>query len=414
MTNELLEMFLFETGQMTKQLEGILLESEAKGSFSEENINEIFRIMHTVKGSAAMMSYSQVSSVAHSLEDLFYFIREEKPDINVSEICDLMLRGMDYIKSETGLLESDEDNPQYSKSLRMFPVQVRDSVTSIKEKSKSTHAEKLFGAVNISKTAEETTEHRKQSMISVNVGKLDRLIELVSKIKASEATVIKNPDLEGLRLENFTQAAKQFTMLTEELQKLILSVRSVSLEMVFAGMNRIVRDMSKRLKKDVVLKADGESTEVDKSILDHMADPLMHLIRNCMDHGIEEKEERIKNGKPPFGTIRLEARNDGEYTVFSVSDDGRGLDRKSILKKALAGGFCKSNECLNETELYNLILLPGFSTKERITEYSGRGVGLDVVRKNVELMKGSIRVESKQGQGTSFTIKIPHPQQIKF
>ena len=254
----------------------------------------------------------------------------------------------------------------------------------------------------------EGTISSKQSIISVNVAKLDKLMDLVGELVIAEAMVIQNPDLKGLELTNFQKAARQLNKITSEIQDTVMAVRMVPLSTTFHKMNRIVRDMCRKMEKEVRLKIIGEETEVDKNIIEHISDPLMHLVRNAIDHGIEEPELRKEKGKPKEGTLTLEAKNSGNDVLIIVQDDGKGLNKDRILKKASEHGLLLRNEeDMSDTEIYNLILMPGFSTKNEVTEYSGRGVGMDVVTKNIEAIGGSISIHSRPGRGTSFILKIP-------
>ena len=250
---------------------------------------------------------------------------------------------------------------------------------------------------------------QKQNLISVNLAKLDALHDIVGEIITTESMVISNPDLEGLELESFNKAARQLRKLTSELQDTVMSIRMVPLAGVFQKMNRIVRDMRKKLGKEVDFVIEGEETEVDKSIVDSLQDPLMHLVRNCMDHGIEEDvQDRINAGKPEKGTLKLIAQNASGEVIITVSDDGKGIDPEKVMAKAKRQGLLTKPESeYTEKEIQNMILLPGFSTNEQATEFSGRGVGMDVVKANVEKCGGTIVIDSKKGVGTSFIIKIP-------
>ena len=192
-----------------------------------------------------------------------------------------------------------------------------------------------------------------------------------------------------------------------------MSVRMVPLSTTFQKMNRIVRDMSKKLDKEVQLEIIGEETEVDKNIIEHISDPLMHLIRNSLDHGIEPLEERQVKGKPDIGKIILEAKSSGGEVWIIIKDDGKGLDKEKILKKARAQGLIhKPENELTDKEIYSFVLLPGFSTKESVTEFSGRGVGMDVVTKNIESVGGSVIIDSIPDCGSTVSIKIPLTLQL--
>lgn len=534
----ILEIYLFEATQLMEQLEEISIECEKNKKIDTEAINEIFRVMHTIKSSSAMMMFNNIAVLAHSLEDLFYFIRENK-DVNIDfeNLFDLVLLGIDFIKGEVSKIEKDydadgssetlvlkssnllqnmkeanvtiikndsvpqkEDTKYYISSyenasekveqkylvkifyedgckmenVRAYTVvnnlkdivseiyhipkdiiESNDSVEAIRKNgfligfSTSVEKEKVEKQLNgiiflrelellqvedyppeikalkekIEIVLEEPTEQvetskedaphiiksgKQQSIISVNISKLDMLLDLVGEIVITEAMVTKNPDLEGLQLDSFNKAARQLPKLTNELQDVVMSIRMVPVSMTFHKMNRIVRDMSKNLNKEVELEIIGEETEVDKKIIDHISDPLMHLVRNSLDHGLEEKEERIASGKPEIGKITLEAKNAGGDVFIIVKDDGRGLDRRRIYEKAkLQGLVTKPEEELTDKEIFSNILLPGFSTNESVTEYSGRGVGMDVVKKNIDSIGGTISIESIPGKGSNISIKIP-------
>ncbi|MDR0853986.1 MAG: chemotaxis protein CheW [Clostridiales Family XIII bacterium] len=248
----------------------------------------------------------------------------------------------------------------------------------------------------------------KQSIISVDLKKLDSLLDLVGEIVINESLVTENPDLAGLELANFDKAARQLDKLTNELQDTVMSIRMLPVSMSFQRMRRIVRDMSKSLKKDAELVLVGENTEVDKTILDALTDPIMHLVRNAMDHALESPEERRAAGKNPVGHVILSAQNSGGDVIISVSDDGRGLDKNQILETARSKNLLRKPESeYSEKEIYNLLMAPGFSTREDVTEFSGRGVGMDVVKSNIEKIGGTVILESKKGQGTNVILKIP-------
>ncbi len=245
-------------------------------------------------------------------------------------------------------------------------------------------------------------------MITVNLSKLDSLVDIVGEIVIAESMVASNNEIKKLNLESFTKATRQLRKLTDELQDIVMSLRMVPISGIFQKMKRIVRDMGKELQRDVDLILVGDETEVDKTIVDGISDPIMHLVRNAMDHGIEDADERSEKGKSSKGMIKLSASNTGGEIHITVEDDGRGFDTEKILAKAKAKGMLQKNESEYSTrEIYQFLMLPGFSTNETVTEYSGRGVGMDVVKKNVEKIGGSVVLDSKVNKGTVITFKIP-------
>ena len=534
----LLDMFIFETNQLIDQLEEILLVSEESKNLTGENINEIFRIMHTIKSSSAMMEFNNISKLTHKVEDLFYLIRENHPDnLDCSRVCDLVLLAFDFIKGELLKIEegketdgdessivckiasyteelsgNKDDNKNLNKEnqinnqpeeqtavnqksaqqtisgdyeariyfeegcgmedIRAFSIinnlkdisydihhvpenldnlasgyiiehgfyvsfksesdiseikkvfedelfvknyeldyvdKKKDEKQNIENKNEPVQENKIHQeSDNLKNLNEQLTKNIKQSLINVNVLKLDKLMDLVGEIVITESMVTRNPDLAGLQLDNFNKSARQLRKLTDELQDTVMSIRMVPIASTFQKMHRIVRDMGKKLNKDVEFVISGEDTEVDKSIIDHLSDPLMHLVRNAMDHGIECEVERISKGKAPKGKVTLSAKNSGGEVIITLTDDGRGLDKKKILEKAKEKGLTEKNDSeITDSEIYSFIMLPGFSTNDEVNEYSGRGVGMDVVKKNIDKVGGRVLIESEVNAGTTIIIKIP-------
>ena len=247
-------------------------------------------------------------------------------------------------------------------------------------------------------------------MISVRIEKLDRLMRLVQELVISESGVLHSSDLAPHRtsMPNFEKSARELKKLTDELQDLVMSVRMVPISGAFNRMNRVIRDMNKTLGKGVELVTVGEDTEVDKNIAEHIGDPLMHIVRNSMDHGIELPDERKAAGKSEQGMIILSAQNEGGEVVIKIRDDGGGMNREKIMSKAREKGLLtKPEEDYTDQEVYGFIFAPGFSTNDEVTEYSGRGVGMDVVVSNIRGLGGSVAVDSEEGKGTVTTIRIP-------
>lgn len=533
--DSMMDAFIFETSQLIEQLEDSVLSNEKENCYSETATNEIFRIMHTIKGSSAMMRFENISKLAHAMEDLFYYLREEKPQkVDYSVLTDLILECIDFLKVELEKIKNADvpdgeysvlaenikvflcrlkkcdfeetvtdvntnDNKLESKkyyvskeneqdgkfifkaviffedecqmeNIRAFSIihQIQDMVEDIyylpenilnnenaieliraegfrlyfrtehlydemyEILKKSAFLKKieftqldndkelreLFGvpdnkAAGVKEKEKKSNENTQMSssqhsMISVSVLKLDRLMDLVGEMVIAEAMVIQNSDLRGLVLDNFHKAARQLNKITDEIQDMVMSIRMVPLSATFHKMHRIVRDMCKKLGKDVELQIIGEETEVDKNIIEHISDPLMHLVRNALDHGVEFPEERLAKGKKQKGTITLEAKNSGGDVLIIIKDDGKGIDKNKVLERAIENNLLnKPKEEMLDKEIYNLIFLPGFSTKENVSEYSGRGVGMDVVIKNIEKVGGSINLDSIYGKGTTITLKIP-------
>ena len=574
----MLDMYLFENGQLLEQLQETVLEQKDADCFDEESINEIFRTMHTIKGSSGIMMFDDIMAVSHKLEDVFYFLRESHPD-NVPhlELVEHVLEVSDFITGEMDKLQNgdpaDGDSSELIKELDQFltSIQGDSEKAGTKPPPKSEHVEpkqfyiapvatsashfyKIYitffpetemsnvhayktvyalkeiaedllyspediiadassaktileegfrillqaqcteedirNIVNegydiqrvdiyecsaeefvhgfdfgghkseidlesdveeIEKKANEDKEAsrgqakasakkpemapgdfvikskepgkkkklardkpkgEKASFISVNVSKMDQLMDLIGELVISESVVLQNPDLKvpGLNLNSFNKAAAQMSKISTDLQNVIMSMRMVPLTNTFQKMNRIVFDVSRKLGKDIEFEMIGEQTEVDKNIIEHISDPLMHMVRNAVDHGIESNEERKEAGKAEKGKVTLSAKTEAGKVWISVEDNGKGLDREALLAKARKQGLLDDNKpdsAYSDKEVYQFITLPGFSTKEQVTEYSGRGVGMDVVVQNIQSIGGALEIDSTPGFGSVMSLKIP-------
>lgn len=558
----MLDMYLYENGQLLENLEGIILEKQDADCFDDADINDIFRTMHTIKGSSGVMMYDNITKAAHKLEDIFYYLRESHPDnVPHKELVEKVLAVSDFINAEMDKIRDgskpDGDETSLVADLEKFlkkikgeiksqgiqvprenkhveptqfyvaPVASDDSkfyrivihyrndtqmsniraysatyalkeiaedllytpediisneessnvillegfhillqtksdkeevielVTSSEVESidieeitaeqfgrglvEAAHIEAPEEAAQVQEAPKEKKEvkpiepgdyvvkakepgkgktlaknqPKKQSIISVNVEKMDMLMDLIGEIVIAEAVVLQNPDLKvpGLELSNFNKASAQLSKITTELQEVIMSMRMMPLTNTFQKMKRIVFDISRKLNKEVELEVIGENTEVDKNIIEHISDPLMHLVRNSMDHGIEENSgARRAAGKPEKGKLLLEAKNEGGKVYISVTDDGRGMDKEKLFAKAQSSGVIGMDKTISdytESEIYRFITLPGFSTKEEVTEYSGRGVGMDVVMKDIQAIGGRLDIDSTLGYGSEMTLVIP-------
>lgn len=244
-----------------------------------------------------------------------------------------------------------------------------------------------------------------QVFIKVEVSKLDMLINLVGELVIAGASA--GSALKQRNIEHVIEANEEVASLVERIRDATLSLRMVAIGEVFKRFPRVIRDVSKDLGKEIELVITGAETELDKSMVEKLSDPLMHIVRNAMDHGIENAEERIASDKPPFGTLRLNAYHESGSIVIEVSDDGKGLDKNRITQKAIEKGIISADKILTEAEIFNLVFEPGFSTAEKVTNLSGRGVGMDVVKRNIEQLRGEIDIISKHGHGTTVRIRLP-------
>lgn len=553
--DSILDAYLYETDGLLEQLDSIVLAAEQADAFSNDDINTIFRIMHTIKGSSAMMEFNSLMTIAHRAEDLFAILREQSisivPESLRPELFDLLFQTIDFFRQEIEHIQNGEaltDNidtllekinsfiaqingtapaaakePDSNNSsepaadatphgfpygLRVFfdegcgmenlrafmlvtsihdicpeedftfePADVEHNAASSAQVAQSgftmyfrnqtdrdnaIHSVTGIGSVRNYQTMDpasqpapaaeqpapapapseasaapqpapsssaaasaapaqpaapasqskatpvKTENHHKESLISVSLSKLDQLAAVVGEIVITESMVTASPDLKGLKLDAFTKSARQLRKLTDELQDVAMSLRMVPVSATFQKMNRIVRDMCKKLDKQAHLTLIGEDTEVDKTIVDSIGDPIMHIVRNSMDHGIEENvEDRIAAGKDPVGEIILSARHTGSEVIIEIRDDGQGVNDDAVLAKAIRQGLAFEGVEYSHKDILAFLLAPGFSTNSEVTEFSGRGVGMDVVKKNVEDIGGSVTITSEQGKGMTTTLKIP-------
>jgi len=244
-------------------------------------------------------------------------------------------------------------------------------------------------------------------IVRVDTLKLDGLIDLVGELVIAQSMVVQNPELKTISSAHLSRCLGQLRGITSDLQRTAMSLRMVPIRNTFQKMARLVRDLALQQGKEIQLNLEGEDTELDRNIVEELSDPLVHMIRNSADHGIEMPEARVAAGKPSAGTITLRAFHQGGFIVIQIEDNGRGLNPKKILAKAIERGIVKPEETLDEREIFELIFAPGFSTAEKVTDLSGRGVGMDVVRRNIEKMRGKIEIDSIEGQGTTFTLYVP-------
>ncbi len=483
---DMLDIYLLETNQLMEQADGILIRAEKSGKFTSEDINEIFRIMHTMKSSSAMMGLSELSGLCHRLEDMFAVFREDPGKLQccMQETFDLLFEATDFVRSELQPMLSEDYSPRdteklngmvdvllskmrgqkriavrlrFEKNCKMENIRAFMAARQIKnmcselaiypedvEKNSETIGyikkngffisfiseepeqvlEKLRSAIfvegcdlvddlpegGVSRGKEQepgaAVQNPEEEYISVRVEKLDKLQDLTGEMMiAISALEDEMRQITGAR-ENDTE--HRVNKILKELGDLSIALRMVSLKGLVPKIERLVRDMCKKERKEVSFTVKGQDVEVDKKIVDSILEPLTHMIRNSVDHGIELPEERVKAGKPRAGQVELEVENTGGEIIIHLRDDGAGMDLDRIREKArIKNMLAKPEEEYTDDEILELCLIPGFSTRETANEFSGRGVGLDVVRQMVERFGGHLELKSELGKGSRFLLHLP-------
>ena len=396
-------------------------------------IDSIFRAFHTLKGAAGFLHLDALRDLAHDLESLLDAVRCSQLRIT-SEIIDLILAGADALKHFTReigsqlqgtnagapiLVPTRQIIARVRSSLRGEPPKAADSLEGVERsqtaggssarlaKTSELAAEPKVRQSAVGALRELTTPSPSSGFVKLDTAKLDNLVDLVGELVIAQSMVVQNPDVQMISSLQLVRCLRQLSRITTELQRNAMSLRMVPIRAMFNKMNRLVRDLAAQQRKQVQLVLEGEETELDRNIVEKLSDPLVHMIRNAVDHGLEHPADRVAQGKPELGTIRLTAAHQRGGIVIRIQDDGKGLDRGRILAKAIDSGLVKTNADLTESEIFSLIFQPGFSTAESVTDLSGRGVGMDVVGRNIENLRGKVEIQSLPGQGTTFTILLP-------
>lgn len=400
----ILKSFLVESTEGLAQMEQSILELELRPG-DKELVQSVFRVVHTMKGNASILELQNLLNFAHTAEDLLDSIREGRVEIN-SEITTLLLSISDVLretvnnaaegKDETGQ-RADEVLALISRCLN--PAQVSDEARGTEKSLKGEHLEPVNGSAAFTESVR---------TLRVDVEKLDRLLNLAGEISIARGRVAQMLENgQTLNSEEIREAHSFADALHLELQETILKTRMVPVGPLFRQYSRTVRDVAGSHGKLAQLHIMGEDVEVDTSVVEHLKDPLLHMIRNAVDHGIERPEIRRAKGKPAAGAITVSAAHEGGNIVIEVSDDGAGLDRQTILQVAQKRGISVEMEKLSDSDVYQLIFESGFSTAIAVSDLSGRGVGMDVVRRNVQALRGSVVIQSEQGVGSIIRIRLP-------
>lgn len=399
---EIYSEFVAEATDHLSQMESAIL--DANGSYGSEVIDQIFRAIHSIKGTSAYFKYTEVTEISHITENLLDQCRAGKREFS-QELCDLVLEYTDLVKTA---IKSGSEAWKNGGKIKKNP-----NFALFIKKLEDFQAGKVSKAP-VAKNVEEPKVEEKKSekldvknFVKIDTERLDRLMDTIGEmgiyssmlISKARSLLADHPDIinTSLQVEKFSK----------ELQSIGMSMRLIPIRGLFQKMSGLVWDTSKKLGKEVKFIMHGEDTELDRSIIDTLADPLMHMVRNALDHGLKSPEERISAGKSPTGIVELSAYHSGGNIHIKIRDDGRGLDPNKLINKAKEKGILGKDETLSDSEAYQLIFAAGFSTASVVTDLSGRGVGMDVVRRNIESMRGRIMINSSLGKGTTFTIELP-------
>ncbi len=414
---------------------------------NQENINKVFRSFHTIKGSSAFLGLKNIEEIGHEMESLLVLVRDGKLRVS-RELIDVIFMGIELLRSLISIMETNQfqlekmtrsfvkvDIFSYMKLIKKiiaeYPTKKigeilaegyiifnRDVETIL---SKQKESGKKFGEIAVEEKLvsekdllnalkkQQTITAKSTSYVKVSNERLNSLIDIVGELVINQS-MIKQVLLHGeASSDSSERALSQLEFITTTIKNLVLSMGMVPISEIFNKLRVVVRNTSQETGKTVVVDLKGEETELDRNVIEAIYDPLVHMVRNSIDHGIEPPEEREQLNKDRIGKIVITAEHKGNNIEISVFDDGRGIDRDAVLKKAISENLVDlmNIENISDREVYNLMFLPGFSTTRKVTEISGRGVGLDVVKRNIESIRGRIDVTSQPGQFTKFTIKLP-------
>ncbi|HEY8551710.1 MAG TPA: chemotaxis protein CheA [Vicinamibacterales bacterium] len=407
---EMAAMFVAEALDHLGTIESTVLALEAAPD-DKQLLDDVFRPFHTIKGNAGALGVTSVQELAHNVENLLDLARAGRHHMGEVE-CEIVLKAVDLLTTMISELPA-----------RIAGAPATDtraaSARLIAEIDATINGRPVTDALAVAAAAQTTVqgaggdarrrrgESAGATSVKVDTGKLDSLIDMVGELVIAQTLIFEDARLQSIVDERLQRNLAQVRRITSDLQHHAMAMRLVPIKPTFQKMARLVRDLSKRSGKPVELVLQGEETELDRKVIEEINDPLMHMIRNSIDHGIESVERRIAAGKRPEGRLTLSASHEGGNIVITISDDGGGLDNDRILAKAIERGLVPPDAVLSPAEIHQLIFKPGFSTAAEVTEISGRGVGMDVVRRNIEALRGRIEIQSTPGAGTTFSIKLP-------
>ena len=414
---ELLSDFILESREHLTAIELHLLALD-QDSGSSEAIHAIFRGFHTIKGLAGFLELSAIQQIAHEVESLLDLARNGQISIGAAHI-DVILASKDYLcrwMTELEEMLASGTPPSLTADTGLLAA-VRGLAATCAEAGDEPAApdpvpDQLSALSAVSPAGDIATRPgvRKEAgarSIKVDTAKLDYLVEMVGEMVIAGSLVKHDPDLVLTGKPRLSRNLAQLARISSEVQRTAMSMRMIPIRQLFQKMARLVRDLSRKTGKQVELDVSGEDTELDRNIVEELSDPLMHMVRNAIDHGIETPDERQRTGKDATARLLLKAGHHAGHIVIQVSDDGRGLDEEKIVRKARQRGLIAEGAQLASADIFDLIFHPGFSTAEQVTAVSGRGVGMDVVRKQIQKLRGKVEIQSAKGRGAAFFLKLP-------
>ncbi len=422
---EIVESFLVETRELLEGLDNDLLLLERAPA--PALVDQVFRSVHTIKGMAGFLGLEQLTELAHHFEDVLNRLRRGTLTVQPGTL-DTLLAAFDQMRALVRQIEDRAIEP-----VELGPVLTRlkalsEGSTPFPEADTDDAALDEVGTDDAALDEPEAPAREAQpggtsatprtgggETIRVPVDRLDALMDLVGELVLSRNRLLQlladagTDAAEPQTLRDVRGATAQLDLVTTELQAAVMRTRMVQIGRVFARFPRLVRDLAADVGKQIRLVLEGEETELDKSLTEELADPLVHLVRNAVDHGVEDAATRTARGKPAEGTVRLAAAHEGDHVLLVVEDDGAGIDPEALTAKAVERGLITAREAaeMTETEALQLIFRPGFSTARQVSQLSGRGVGMDVVKTHLTRLNGSVTIESTPGAGTRFTLKLP-------
>ncbi len=414
---ELLAEFLVESRDHLASVESHLLILE-QSPWNTDATHATFRGFHTIKGLAGFLEFPAMQAVSHEVENLLDRVRNGKLSVT-PRLIDVVLESADYLKTDLARIEraiAGEDMPAAADTAALLSrIRAQSEPKTTAEVGAPSEPESPVIEVSPVENAEPATNSGEEPkartaasrFVKVDTTKLDFLVDMVGELVIAQSIVHHDGHLSSSNQPKLQRNLAQLTRITGEVQKTAMAMRMVPIGQLFQRSVRLVRDLTRRSGKKAEVVLTGEHTELDRTIVEDLADPLIHMIRNAADHGVETPEERTRAGKSPVAKIGLKAYHEAGHIVIEVSDDGRGLNRERILEKARQNGLVQDAAHLGDRDVLNLIFEPGFTTAEKVTEVSGRGVGMDVVRKQIQKMRGRVEIDSAFGKGTTFYLKLP-------